>query len=124
MSSKGPLIGGVMSGVLALLILWMVGRLGAGETRLLLESSLPTVRSLCDSTATAAATVLALMLTLLTLSYSPDRKFHDSYYQEIRRIALYSTICITLSIFIMLMLVVPLESAEGYRPRHTQFSIT
>ncbi|MDX1660693.1 MAG: hypothetical protein R3326_02785 [Gemmatimonadota bacterium] len=116
MNLKGPLTGGVVAAGLSLLILWMIGRLGAGEARILLESTQPTVRFLCSTTAAASATILALMLTLLGLSETPeeeDREFHSHHFERIRRISLFSTICLTASIFVLLLLVVPLRESDN-----------
>lgn len=113
MRDKGPIIGGIVTGALSLGILWLVGRMGAWEARQLLQSTLPTVRFLCSTTAAAAATILALMLTLLSLSEAPEEhEFHTHHFDRIRRISLYSTICLTASIFVLLLLVVPLEESE------------
>lgn len=109
---KEPLIGGTVTAVLSLATLWLIGRLGAGEARLILESTLPTVRFLCSTTAAAGATILALMLTLLSLAREHDQTFEESYYGGIRQISLYSTICLTLSIFVLLLLVVPLSESD------------
>lgn len=109
---KEPLIGGTVTAVLSLVTLWLVGQIGAGEARLLLESTLPTVRFLCSTTAAAGATILALMLTLLSLCREHERDFQQHYYSRIRQISLYSTICLTLSVFVLLLLVVPLSESE------------
>lgn len=108
----GPLVGGIVAGLLSLVTLWLVGLLGAGEARLLIESTLPTVRFLCSTTATASATILALMLTLLSLSGAHDQEFRRHHFERVEWISLYSTICLTLSVFVLLLLVVPLSESE------------
>lgn len=110
--SRGPLVGGIIAAGLSLLILWAAGRVGGGEARMLLESSLPTIRFLCSTTGAAAATILALMLTLLSLSLGHDVTFRERHFERIRRISKMSTICLVGSVFVLLLLVVPIESSE------------
>lgn len=110
--SRGPLIGGVVTGLLALFTLWTVGRIGGYEAQRLLEGTLPTVRFMSSTTATASATIMALMLTMLSLTIGHDTEFREAHFERIRRIALYSTICLVSSILVLLILVVPLESSD------------
>ncbi|MDX1624185.1 MAG: hypothetical protein R3199_09405 [Gemmatimonadota bacterium] len=110
--NRKVLTGGVVAGLLSLLTLWLVGRIGGYEARILLESSLPTIRFLCSTTAAAAATVIALMLTLLSLSESHETSFRAAHYGRIQGIALLSTITLVVSILVLLLLVVPIQESE------------
>jgi hypothetical protein len=92
--------------------LWLVGRLGSGEALQLIEATRPTVRFLCSTTALAAATTMALMFTLLSVSLTHDHDFRPQHYSRIRRIAQYSVVCLILSIFVLLLQVVPLVESE------------
>ncbi|MGH7541821.1 MAG: hypothetical protein ACRELC_12560 [Gemmatimonadota bacterium] len=66
-------VGGAVSTIIAVSGLSLVGRVSGFEGRALVESLMPTVRFLASTVATAAATILALMVTLLGLSQSMDR---------------------------------------------------
>lgn len=114
--NRKVIVGGAFAGLLSLVALWSVGRLGGYEARVLLESTLPTIRFLCSTTAAAAATVIALMLTLLSLTTSHDTHFRPEHFGRIRGIALMSTICLVVSILVLLVLVVPLEESEKVPP--------
>lgn len=110
--NRKVLTGGSLTGILSLLALWSVGRLGGYEARILLESTFPSIRFLSSTTATAAATVMALMLTLLSLSASHDTSFRSIHYERIKSIALLSTVCLVVSILVLLLLVLPLQESE------------
>lgn len=113
MNIRGPATGGVVATVLLLVMLLLVGRLGPGEAVAQLRSSASSIRFLSSTAAGAAATILALMLTVLSLSHSPDQRFRPEHYRRIRNIARFSTIALTLGVFVLLLLVIPVESAEG-----------
>jgi hypothetical protein len=113
MNMRGPVSGGVVAAVLLLVVLLMVGRLGPSEAVSQLRSSASSIRFLASTAAGAAATILALMLTVLSLTYSPDTRFRPVHYKRIRNISLFSTVALTLGIFVLLLLATPLESAEN-----------
>jgi len=80
----------------------------------LLESTLPTIRFLCSSAIGAAATVLALMVTLLGLSQRFDSEIDPAYFRRIRRIG---GLCVSVMIGgvgLLLVLTVPLSETEEF----------
>lgn len=58
---------------------WIINATSGSAPRVLLESMLPSVRSLCSAVMTASSTILALMLTMLSLSSGQDLKFKPDY---------------------------------------------
>ncbi|MDX1419931.1 MAG: hypothetical protein R3181_08190 [Rubricoccaceae bacterium] len=85
---RGAAIGGVVLGAVMAAVAIVVGQVGGGEARTLLEATLPTTRFFCSAVMTAAATTLALMLTLLGLSTDAEADIRGDYYHRIQRIAL------------------------------------
>jgi hypothetical protein len=85
----------------------------------LLETMMPTVRFFTSAVMTVAATTLALMLTLLSLSFNSGSRLRPIHYQRLRQVALVD--CITFvaaSLFMLVLLVsVPLEEAAALPPR-------
>lgn len=69
----------------------LIGQVSGGEARQMLESMMPTTRFLCSAVMGAAATILALMLTMLGLSSSTDDELRGSHYQRILQIAFGAT---------------------------------
>jgi hypothetical protein len=77
----------------------------------LLDAMMPTVRFFTSAVMTVAATTLALMLTLLSLSFNAGSRLNAVHYRRLRQVALVD--CATFvaaSLFMIVLLVsVPLE---------------
>ena len=93
----------------------LVGVANAFEARRLLEAVLPTVRFAASSYVAGGATILALMLTLLTFSITHELEFHTSHYARIRQIAAMVSAVIVGSVVLLMFLSFPLGEAEVHR---------
>ncbi len=109
---KHALIGGGIAAVVTAAITLLVGNLSAGEAQAHLEASLPTTRFLCASVMTAAATTLALMLTLLSVSSGTERKIKPAHYHRVQQIALVDTVAFIGATVLLLLLAMPVGKAE------------
>ncbi|MEJ2540217.1 MAG: hypothetical protein P8188_09630 [Gemmatimonadota bacterium] len=108
------LAGGGASATVFLLAAVGIGRVGDRQAMSLLESTLPTIRFLCSSAIGSAATVLALMVTLLGLSQRFDSDVRPRYFRRIRHI---SGLCVSVmvgGIGLLLLLTVPLSESEEF----------
>lgn len=103
---------GALSAVIVFIGALMVGEASGSEARVLLDTSLETTRSFCGTVTLALGNILALMLTLLSISASTDIDLKWSHYQRVRQVALFTTITLISSILIYLLLNVPLEQSE------------
>lgn len=113
MRSSGPAIGGGLAFVVILLGLFTVGSVSGFEARSLLSSMLPTARFLYSAVITASATILALMLTLLSLSYNSQSTLRPVHYNRVKQIALVDTVTFVTAIAFLLVLVVPLRETDN-----------
>lgn len=93
----------------------IVGRISSYEGRVLLESILPTTRFFTAGVMASGTTVLALMLTLLGLTYATEWTFRDLHYRRISQISMLSSVSIVVSIVTLVFLGLPVEEAEGLR---------
>lgn len=116
---KRAISAGVVATVFILLSTWGIGRVGDAKALVLLEAMLPTTRFLASSIMGAAATILALMLTVLSLSQSMDQAFDKSQFQRIGQIALLSTVLLTSATVLLLILNVPLAESENLQTWYT-----
>ncbi len=91
---------------------WFVGETTGAEARILLETSLTTTRSFAGTVTLALGNILALMLTLLSLSTSTEIDLKWSHYQRVNQIAWIVSIVLTASILIYLLINVPLSEAD------------
>lgn len=112
---RDALIGGAVAAAVLFAAVTIVGSVSAFEARGLLTSVLPTFRFLASSVLAAGATIMALMLTLLSLTYSSEYEFREIHFRRIRQISILSTISIIMSVVLLLFLGVPVEEAEQLR---------
>lgn len=107
------MIGGVLATLVAFGGGHAVGSISGFEAVRLLEASLPTARFLASGVMAVAATILALMLTLLSLSYGTDFRLRTVHYRRIKMIALVDTVGFVVSTVFLLLLIIPLEQTEN-----------
>lgn len=111
---KKALIGGVLASCIALVGQWMVGQIYNGyEARKLLETLIPSAHWLCGSIVTASATILALMLTMLSITRQTDTDFDDDFFRRVKRIGMLTTIALSGAILVLLFLSIPLQESDG-----------
>lgn len=110
---RKALLGGALAMLIAIVGSTVVGNLYGAEGRLLLEAMLPTTRFLCSAMMTATATILALMLTILSLSSSSSNQIHSSHYKRIQQIALLDMLAFVGATFLLLVLNIPLEESDS-----------
>jgi len=111
---KSALTGGGVAAAVFLTVALAIGTVGDREAIGLLESTMPTIRFLCSSAIGAAATVLALMVTLVGLSKRFENLVRPAYFKRIERIA---TLCVFVMIGgvgLLLLLTVPLSESEEF----------
>lgn len=113
-SWSAPLLGGFAGALAWFAIMFALGSVGDLEARELLESSMPSLRFATSTVATTAATILALMLTVLSLSNTMSTKLKSWHYKRIAQISWMSSISIVTAVFIMILLAMPLAEAEKF----------
>lgn len=104
--------GGLVAAVIAALGVGTTGIASGAEARALLDSTLPTIRFLSSAVITASATIMALMLTILSLSRSADSSFRERHYERVRKVATWCTIAIIGATVQLLFLSVPTAESE------------
>lgn len=111
----------IAGGALAFLVIFIgtysVGEMSGVEARSLLTSMLPTARFLYSAVVTASATILALMLTLLSLSFNTQSELDRRHYLRIKQIAMIDTVTFIAAMSLLLFLVVPLDEPKAIVPR-------
>lgn len=113
---RQAIVGGVIAGVIALGGMLLINVSSGSEARLLLEAMLPSIRFLCSAVMTASATILALMLTMLSFSGQQDARLKSSHYERVRQIALVDTITFAAAIILLLILSLPLAESQDVPP--------
>ncbi len=105
-------VGGLVAAAVGFGSMAIVGSTSSYEARRLLESVLPTVRFAASAYVAGGATILALMLTLITFTISNELEFHKSHYRRIRDISALTTAVIAGSVLLLMFLSFPIGEAE------------
>lgn len=105
--TRGSVIGGVLTAALALGTLYATGHVTEFEARYQLEATQPTIRFLCAAIVTVAATVLALMVTALTLASRDGTRPDAAQFARLRAISMLCTIGLIGGIALLMLLTVP-----------------
>lgn len=111
--AKKALIGGTLAALTSLFGAWTVGTASGMETFELLQTSLQTARSFAGTITLALGNILALMLTLLSLSAATDIDLKWAHYLRVKQISWVTTYTLTASILIYLLLNIPLSESDG-----------
>lgn len=106
--SKRAAIGGGVAALVALAGMIIVNVSTGSEARLLLEGMLPSIRFLCSAVMTATATVLALMLTLLSITSTQEEQLKSLHYDRVRQIAKADSVTFAAALILLLVVSVPL----------------
>ena len=109
---RSALAGGVLSTVVIILGTQLLGRISDAEAIDNLREIRPTLRFTASGTITATATILALMLTLLSFSQNADRKLRGYHYDRIWWIARFSAGVFLAALILLMVLNVPINNAE------------
>lgn len=111
--STNALIGGIFAGAIALSGQWMVGQVYSGwEARRLLQTVIPSALFFASAIVTGAATVLALMLTMLSLTRHSSGDFDALFFKRVERIGLLATIALIGGVLLLLFLSVPVQESD------------
>ena len=109
---RQAILGGVVAGIIVLAGMFLINVSSGSEARFLLEAMLPSVRFLCSAVMTASATILALMLTMLSFSGQREAQLKTTHYERVRQIALVDTITFAAAIILLLILSLPLAESQ------------
>lgn len=104
---------GVFAAVVVGLGSYAVGSVGQREARVLLDSMMPTSRFLCSSVMAASATILALMLTVLSMTLNSEVDLKSTFYGRVQQIAFYDMLLLIVATCFLVVHCIPVtESSE------------
>lgn len=109
------LLAGLVSGSTLFAVIILVGNVGDFRALRLIEATLPTTRFLASSAIAAAATTLALILTLLSINLTTEIDFSPLHYRRVGYITRLSIATIILSTLVLIAVTIPLEEVEQLR---------
>jgi hypothetical protein len=110
---KRAIVGGAVSTLVMGTGTFILGEVSGYRAMDLLSTSLSGINMLCNTVILASSTILALMLTLLSISRSANSRLTEKHYRNVLHIAKYDTILIIVATITFLMLNLPIiESKE------------
>ena len=112
---RRAVVGGVISAIVILGGSWLVGVASGSEAYHLYKTALPSTRSFCGTLSLALGNILALMLTLLSLSAGMDINIKWSHYQRVRQISWVVTVTIIATVLVNLLLNIPIGESDKTR---------
>jgi len=111
--NRRALYGGIISAIIMGLGAYFLGNISGYEAKVLIKTSLPGINTLCNTIALASATILALLLTLLSVSSSTKSKLTEEHYTHVLLIAKIDTSVFILSIIFFQLLNIPITEADN-----------
>jgi len=91
------------------------------QSRMLLDAIAPSLRTLCFAVITASATVIPLLMTMISLANRTERDFDPSFYIRIRIITFLGTVAIVAATLLLLVISIPITETDGL---HQWYGIT
>lgn len=111
--AKRALFGGILAAAVTIGGQFLVGQVYSGTKALqMIQALVPSARAVGTGAVGATATILALMLTMLSLGRRVTGELGKHFFKRIERIGLISTILLIISILLLLILSIPLEESE------------
>lgn len=101
----------VATALLTLVALWLSGSTSGAKAQQLIQSASPSIRFFASSIMTAAATTLALMVTVLGLTRTLDAQFQKAHYVRLRQLGLVAVITVLGSLLLLSFVTLPLEDS-------------
>ena len=110
---KRAIVGGAVSTTIMAIGTLVLGEISGYRAKELLTTSLSGINMLCNTVILGSSTILALMLTLLSLSRAAKSKLSKAHYYHVLIIAKVDTILIIAAIITFLMLNLPITETEN-----------
>lgn len=109
---KRAAAGGIVAALIALVGVIIVNVSSGQEAHFLLEGMLPSIRFLCSAVMTSSATILALMLTMVSVSRGGEGQFKGGHYERVGQIAQVDTITFAAALVLLLFVSIPISESQ------------
>jgi len=109
---RRAIIGGSVSFFIIFAGGWLAGFASGSEAFDLFKTALPSTRSFAGTLSLALGNILALMLTLLSLSASMDMDIKWAHYQRVRQISWGVTVTLIITVLVYLLLNIPIVESD------------
>ena len=111
--TKKALLGGIVSAAVMAAGTYILGEISGYKAKDMIGTSLAGINMLCNTVILGSSTILALMLTLLSLSRAANSKLNKEHYHRVLTLAKADTILIITAIITFLLLNLPYTETEA-----------
>jgi hypothetical protein len=111
--NKRALFGGIIASIIMGLGAYSLGSISGYEAKQLIKSSIPGINTLCNTIALGSATILALLLTVLSISSGSKSKLTEDHYRHVMLIARIDTTVFVAALIAFQFLNIPVTQAEN-----------
>lgn len=111
--TKRAILGGAISMATILLGAILLGELSGYQAQELIKNSISGLNTLCNTIALASATILALLLTLLSISSGSESKLKEDHYIHVLQIARLDTAVFIAAVVSFLLFNLPITESEN-----------
>lgn len=109
---KRAFVGGAVASLVMGVGTYILGEVSGYEAKELLSTSLSGINMLCNTVILGSSTILALMLTLLSLSRAARSTLSDAHYNHVLMVARTDTILIVAAVVTFLFLNLPITESQ------------
>lgn len=109
---KRAFVGGAVATLVMGVGTYILGEVSGYEAKALLSTSLSGINMLCNTVILGSSTILALMLTLLSLSRAARSKLSNAHYNHVLMVARTDTILIVAAVITFLFLNLPITESK------------
>ncbi len=109
---KRAIVGGVVSTIVMGTGTFILGQLSGYKAKELLVDSMSGINMLCNTVILGSVTILALMLTLLSVSRTSNSSLTERHYKDVLMIAKSDTILIVVAVITFLLLNLPISESQ------------
>lgn len=110
--TKRAILGGVISMLTIFTGIFLLGELSGYKAKELIQNSIQGMNTLCNTIVLASATILALLLTLLSLSTASNSKLKKDHYRHVMQIAKLDTYVFVASMISFLLFNLPVTESD------------
>ncbi|QDO92591.1 hypothetical protein FNB79_00870 [Formosa sediminum] len=112
-NNKNAIYGGVLATLFTGLGVFLLGNVSGYEARHLLKVSLNSLNMLCNTIVLASATILALLLTLLSVSDGSKDTIKERHYQQVLSIAKFDVVLFISALILFQFFNIPISESEN-----------
>ncbi|MHA7943994.1 hypothetical protein ACJOV8_013040 [Formosa sp. 3Alg 14/1] len=112
-NNKNAMYGGLLASVFTGIGIFFLGNVSGYEAKHLLKVSLNSLNMLCNTIVLASATILALLLTLLSVSDDSKTALKKKHYQQVLSIAKFDVILFISALILFQFFNIPIAESEN-----------